>query len=49
MKFFSCRFILARMNSTFAKGGGEEQSYPQLDLSGKLIIKVWYLCVLPTP
>ncbi|PSN50426.1 hypothetical protein C0J52_04954 [Blattella germanica] len=27
------------MNSTFSKGGGEEQSYPQLDLSGKLIIK----------
>ncbi|XP_069684714.1 protein TFG-like isoform X2 [Periplaneta americana] len=27
------------MNSTFSKSGGEEQSYPQLDLSGKLIIK----------
>ncbi|KDR11227.1 protein TFG-like [Zootermopsis nevadensis] len=27
------------MNATFSKGSGEEQSYPQLDLSGKLIIK----------
>ena len=32
------------MNSSFSKGGGgsgEEPSYPQLDLSGKLIIKVY--------
>lgn len=27
------------MNSTFPKGGVEESAYPQLDLSGKLIIK----------
>ncbi|XP_023715646.1 protein TFG isoform X2 [Cryptotermes secundus] len=27
------------MNSTFPKGGVEEPAYPQLDLSGKLIIK----------
>lgn len=53
MNIYFYRFVLATMNATFSKGSGEEQSYPQLDLSGKLIIKVRYVLfslpgVLPT-
>jgi hypothetical protein len=36
------------MNSTFQKGGVEEPSYPQLDLSGKLIIKVCLMSMIPS-
>jgi hypothetical protein len=43
----SVDFIPARMNSTFQKGGVEEPSYPQLDLSGKLIIKVCLMFMFP--